>query len=137
MLWSVQLRVRRVFSVSDVDAPLHQIESDWNTMVEVHGDLTHGPIPHASIQLANSMCFRTQHRTVNRSAPYSVVYRQERSRGPIINGNVSGDINFNMSNGDGTPRCSSLAFIYIMTVAYSRSTAIPERACGDWGDARL
>ncbi|KAJ2922692.1 hypothetical protein H1R20_g14396, partial [Candolleomyces eurysporus] len=67
------------------------------------GVLAYGPIPHASIQLANSTCFRTQQGAVdNRSAPYSVVNRQERNRGTIYNGNIYGGVNnFNMSNSDG------------------------------------
>ncbi|RXW20767.1 hypothetical protein EST38_g5079 [Candolleomyces aberdarensis] len=68
-------------------------------------DLPYGPIPHASIQLSNSMCFRTQRRNVNhRSAPYSAVYRQERSQGPIYNGSIHGNVqnvqNFQISNID-------------------------------------
>ncbi|KAJ2936778.1 hypothetical protein H1R20_g298, partial [Candolleomyces eurysporus] len=69
-----------------------------------HDDLPYGPIPHASIQSSNSMCFHTERRTVNhRSAPYSIVYRQERSRAPTYNGNISGGVhyNYNMSNVEG------------------------------------
>ncbi|RXW15343.1 hypothetical protein EST38_g10508 [Candolleomyces aberdarensis] len=68
-----------------------------------YGVLAYGPIPHTSIQLASSMCFRAQRRTVdNRSAPYSIVNRQERNRGTIYNGNIYGGVNsFNMSNSDG------------------------------------
>ncbi|KAJ2922706.1 hypothetical protein H1R20_g14385, partial [Candolleomyces eurysporus] len=64
--------------------------------------LPYGPIPHASIQLSNSMCFRTRHRTVNhRSAPYSLVYRQEKSQGPIYNGSIHGNVqNFQISTTD-------------------------------------
>ncbi|KAJ2922613.1 hypothetical protein H1R20_g14471, partial [Candolleomyces eurysporus] len=68
-----------------------------------HLDPTCGPILHASIQSSNSMCFRTERRTVNhRSAPYSIVYRQERSRGPIYNGNIFGGVqNFQISDVNG------------------------------------
>ncbi|RXW15010.1 hypothetical protein EST38_g10839 [Candolleomyces aberdarensis] len=67
-----------------------------------HGDLPYGPISHASIQSSNSMCFRTERRTIgHRSAPYSIMYRQERSRGPIYNGNIYGGVNYNMSNVEG------------------------------------
>ncbi|KAJ2922704.1 hypothetical protein H1R20_g14389, partial [Candolleomyces eurysporus] len=66
-------------------------------------DMPYGPIPHASIQFSNRMCFRAQRRTVNhRSAPYSIVYRQERSQGPIYNGSIHGNVhNFQISNIDG------------------------------------
>ncbi|RXW20779.1 hypothetical protein EST38_g5080 [Candolleomyces aberdarensis] len=58
-----------------------------------HHDLPYGPIPHASIQSSNSMRFRTQRRTVNhRSAPYPVVYHQERSQGSIYNGPIHGNV---------------------------------------------
>ncbi|RXW12815.1 hypothetical protein EST38_g13039 [Candolleomyces aberdarensis] len=67
-----------------------------------HGDLPYGPIPHASIQSSNSMCFRTERRTIgHRSAPYSIMYRQERSRGPVYNGNIYGGVNYSMSNVEG------------------------------------
>ncbi|KAJ2912964.1 hypothetical protein MD484_g7449, partial [Candolleomyces efflorescens] len=62
-----------------------------------------GPIPHTSIQGANTTGFRAQRRTVNhRSAPYSIVNRQERNRGTIYNGNVYGGVNsFTISNNEG------------------------------------
>ncbi|RXW20700.1 hypothetical protein EST38_g5169 [Candolleomyces aberdarensis] len=67
-----------------------------------HGDLPYGPIPHASIKSSNSMCFRTERRTIgHRSAPYSIVYCQERSRAPIYNGNIYGGVNYNMSSVEG------------------------------------
>ncbi|KAJ2914539.1 hypothetical protein MD484_g5873, partial [Candolleomyces efflorescens] len=70
--------------------------------VQGDSELTyHGPIHHASIELANSGCFGTQRRVRanHRSAPYTVVYHQERSRGQIYNGNIYGNVkNFNVSH---------------------------------------
>ncbi|RXW14613.1 hypothetical protein EST38_g11241 [Candolleomyces aberdarensis] len=47
----------------------------------------------SSVQNSTTMCIRPHNRTVShRSAPYSIVYHQERSRAPIYNGNVYGDV---------------------------------------------
>ncbi|RXW20766.1 hypothetical protein EST38_g5078 [Candolleomyces aberdarensis] len=81
--------------------PLHATQG-LEVFEQRHRALHYGPIPHTSIQLSNSLCFRTQHRTVNhRSAPYSVVYRQEKSQGPVYNGSIHGNVqNFQISNID-------------------------------------
>ncbi|RXW14238.1 hypothetical protein EST38_g11613 [Candolleomyces aberdarensis] len=88
-----------------------------------HDDLPYDPIPHASIQSSNSMCFRIDRRTTGHcSAPYSIMYRQERSRGPIYNGNIYGGVNYNMSNVE--ERNSPARFI--ITVAYQLAASIHE-----------
>ncbi|RXW20776.1 hypothetical protein EST38_g5087 [Candolleomyces aberdarensis] len=84
------------------DHPFHATQGPEDFEIECHHDLSSGSIPYASTQLSNSMCFRTQRRTVNhRPAPYSTVYRQEKSQGPIYNGNIHGNVqNIQISNID-------------------------------------
>jgi hypothetical protein len=105
--------------------------------IEGHSGLSYGPISHSSLQSSRSMCFQTQHRTINhRSAPDPIVYHQERNRGHIINGNISGGVHtFNISSSDGASKSASATTFDNITSRYS--TAIHERACRNWGHARL
>jgi hypothetical protein len=117
----------------------YQIGPDRKVTIEGYSGLSYGPISHSSLQSSSSMCFRTEHRTTkHRPAPYSVVYRQERSQGPIYNGNISGGVNvnnFNMSSGDGASRSPFATAFDNITSRYS--TEIHERTRCDWGHARL